>query len=124
MSELAWILNVTIFALAAINTIVWGYAIREAEEPSLLLGFLFRLIFNKWFILAMIIAMITAFVGIYIKLCYFKRDEYIDGKFFLPLQNNYYNFSSNACFKGETYLMAIGWNMANNYWNVYSWKVI
>jgi len=82
MSELAWILNIAIAVLAAINTVAWGYTIREVGEPSLSLGFLLRLIFNKWFILAMATALLVAILS-YIIL---KEKGVLAGRFFLTLQ--------------------------------------
>ena len=48
-----WILGVIIALLSALNTIFWGYCIRDLGDPQLQLSFLFKLVFNKWFILAM-----------------------------------------------------------------------
>jgi len=81
MSELAWILNIAIAVLAAINTVAWGYTIREVGEPSLSLEFLFKLIFNRWFILAIT----TAFVMSILSYAVLREMGVLVGRFFLSL---------------------------------------
>ena len=46
-----WILGV-IFALPTLNAMCWGYATIEVGNPQLALNLLFKLTFNKWFIMS------------------------------------------------------------------------
>jgi len=82
MSALTWILNVAIAALAALNAIAWGYCIRDIGDPQLSISFLFRLVFNKWFIVAMASAFLAALLS-YIVL---KEMGVLAGRFFLTIQ--------------------------------------
>jgi len=76
MSALIWMLNVAIATLAALNAVSWGYSIRDVGDPQLSISFLFRLVFNKWFILAMAPAFLAALLS-YIVL---KKMEGLNGK--------------------------------------------
>ena len=49
--------------LAAINAVAWGYAIREVGNPILAPEFLSRLVFNRFFILAMGSAFVAALLS-------------------------------------------------------------
>jgi drug/metabolite transporter (DMT)-like permease len=60
MSMLIWVLNIIVALLTAINVIAWGYAIREVGDPQLTLNFLLKLLFNKWFIIAIALAFIAS----------------------------------------------------------------
>jgi len=55
-----WALNVLIAILAALNTLFWGLCIREVGSPSMSLDFLFKLGFNRFFILALASAFIAS----------------------------------------------------------------
>jgi drug/metabolite transporter (DMT)-like permease len=50
---MSWVLGILIALLTALNTIWWGFAIREIGDPQLSLDFLLRLLFNKWYVLAL-----------------------------------------------------------------------
>lgn len=76
-----WILNATIAFLSVINVIAWGHVIKEVGDPRPSLDFIFRLVFNKHFILAMISAF-TASVLSYIVL---RELGIMAGRFFLSL---------------------------------------
>jgi drug/metabolite transporter (DMT)-like permease len=52
-----WGLNFLVFGLAFVNTIFWGFAIKSIGTPAISLSFLFKLVFNPWFILAMFSAL-------------------------------------------------------------------
>jgi len=81
MSALTWALNVAIAALAALNTVSWGFCIRDVGDPQLSLEFLIRLIFNKWFI----IAMASAFTAALLSYVVLREMGVIAGRFFLSL---------------------------------------
>jgi len=82
MNATAWTLGVMIALLAAINAVAWGYAIREVGDPQLSLSFLLKLIFNKWFILAMAVAFTAAILSYAI----LREMGVLAGRFFLSLQ--------------------------------------
>jgi len=81
MGALIWVLNILVALLAAINAIAWGYTIREVGDPQLSLSFLLKLVFNKWFILAMMSAFTAALLS-YIVL---RELGVLAGRFFLSL---------------------------------------
>jgi len=76
-----WILGAIIVLLSALNTIFWGYCIRDLGDPQLELSFLFKLVFNKWFILAMG----TAFVAAVLSYAVLRQMGVLAGRFFLSL---------------------------------------
>jgi drug/metabolite transporter (DMT)-like permease len=82
VGALTWVLNTSVALLAAINAVAWGHAIREVGDPQLSLSFLLRLIFNKWFILAMVVAFIAAILSYAI----LREMGVLAGRFFLSLQ--------------------------------------
>jgi len=47
-----WIFGVMIVFLVGLNTLFWGFALKEVGDPSFSLGFFIRLTLNKWFVLA------------------------------------------------------------------------
>lgn len=77
-----WLVNIAVALLAVINTIAWGFCVREVGDPKPSIEFLIRLAFNKWFILAMASAF-TASILSYIVL---QRMGVLAGRFFLTLQ--------------------------------------
>ncbi|OYT57593.1 MAG: hypothetical protein B6U76_00510 [Desulfurococcales archaeon ex4484_217_2] len=81
MGSIVWFLNVLIAFLAAINAICWGYAIREVGDPSFNLEFLFTLIFNKWFIAAML----SAFTASLLSYTIMRQMGVLVGRFFISL---------------------------------------
>jgi drug/metabolite transporter (DMT)-like permease len=81
MNYMTWTLNIVISALAALNAVCWGYCIREVGDPQLTLNFLFRLIFNGWFILAMA----SAFAASLFSYVVLKEMGVLAGRFFLSL---------------------------------------
>jgi EamA-like transporter family. len=81
MGALIWVLNTLIALLVAVNAVAWGYAIREVGDPQLSLSFLLKLVFNKWFILAMASAFTAALLS-YIVL---REMGVLAGRFFLSL---------------------------------------
>lgn len=81
MNATIWTLGVAIALLAAANAACWGYAIREIGDPQLTLNFLLKLVFNKWFILAMASAFIAALLS-YVVL---KELSVLAGRFFPSL---------------------------------------
>ncbi|MHC1627406.1 MAG: EamA family transporter [Candidatus Nezhaarchaeales archaeon] len=82
MSALIWVLNLAVALLAAVNAVAWGYATREVGDPQLSLSFLLRLVFNKWFILAMA----TAFTAALLSYAVLRKMGVLAGRFFLTLQ--------------------------------------
>jgi len=48
-----WYLGIVIAGLVGLNTLFWGWAIEEVGQPEVSLKFLYTLLFNRWFILAM-----------------------------------------------------------------------
>jgi len=76
-----WLVNILVAALATINAIAWGYCVREVGEPQLSLEFMFRLAFNKWFVLAMLSALASALLSYVI----LRRMGVLVGRFFLSL---------------------------------------
>jgi len=82
MNALAWVISIVIAGLAALNAIAWGYATKEVGDPQLTLSFLLRLIFNKWFITAMVSAFLAALLS-YVVL---REMGILAGRFFLSLQ--------------------------------------
>lgn len=81
MKPSLWILNATIAFLSVINVVAWGYAIKEVGDPRPSLDFVFRLVFNRYFMLAMISAF-TASVLSYVIL---RELGVMAGRFFLSL---------------------------------------
>jgi drug/metabolite transporter (DMT)-like permease len=77
-----WLVNIAVALLATINTVAWGFCIKEVGDPKPSIEFLIRLVFNKWFILAMVSAF-TASILSYIVL---QRMGVLAGRFFLALQ--------------------------------------
>jgi drug/metabolite transporter (DMT)-like permease len=81
MNASLWILGVAVASLTAMNTIFWGYAVREVGDPQPTIGFLLRLVLNKWFILAIASAFTASLLG-YVVL---REMGVIAGRFFLSL---------------------------------------
>lgn len=48
-----WYLGIVIAGLVGLNTLFWGWTIEEVGQPTVSLKFLYTLLFNRWFILAM-----------------------------------------------------------------------
>jgi drug/metabolite transporter (DMT)-like permease len=67
--------------LTALNTIFWGYTIREVGNSQLTIGFLFKLIFNKRFIFALTLA----FTASLLSYAVFREISVLTGRFFLSL---------------------------------------
>jgi drug/metabolite transporter (DMT)-like permease len=76
-----WLVNIAVALLAAINTVAWGFCVREVGDPKPSIEFLIRLVLNKWFILAMASAF-TASILSYIVL---QRMGVLAGRFFTSL---------------------------------------
>lgn len=74
-------LNAIIALLSAINTIAWGFVIREVGDPKLTIEFVIRLVFNKYFILAMV----SAFVASLLSYVILREFGVLAGRFFLSL---------------------------------------
>jgi len=55
-----WILNFVIALLAGMNSLFWGWCIKDLREMELTLVNLPRLVLNIWFILAVGIAFVAA----------------------------------------------------------------
>jgi threonine/homoserine efflux transporter RhtA len=81
MGMLIWVLNIIVALLTAINVIAWGYAIREVGDPQLTLNFLLKLLFNKWFI----IAIASAFIASLTSYTVLRELGVVAGRFFLSL---------------------------------------
>ena len=63
MAQLIWFLGISIALLTALNTISWGFAIREIGDPQFSLDFLLRLVFNKWYVLALASALVASILS-------------------------------------------------------------
>jgi drug/metabolite transporter (DMT)-like permease len=81
MNAVVWAVGVAVALLAALNAIFWGYTIKEVGDLQPTIGFFFRLVFNRWFILAMASAF-TASLFSYVVL---KEMGVLAGRFFLSL---------------------------------------
>ena len=68
--------------LAALNTYAWGLCIREVGGPYSKVDFLYKLVFNRWFILAMASAFAISLLS-YVVL---RRVGIIVGRFLLTIQ--------------------------------------
>lgn len=82
MNALMWALGVAIALLAAINAVFWWYCIREVGDPQMTMSFLFKLTFNKWFILALA----SAFAASLLSYAVLSALGVIAGRFFLTIQ--------------------------------------
>jgi len=76
-----WTINILVALLTALNAIAWGFCIREIGDPQLSLSFILKLLFNRWFILAMTSAL-TASLLSYMVL---RKMGVLVGRFFLSL---------------------------------------
>jgi multidrug transporter EmrE-like cation transporter len=77
-----WLVNLLIALLASINTIAWDFAIKEVGDPKLSIVFLVRLVFNKWFI----IAMASAFTASILSYIVLQKMGVLAGRFILTTQ--------------------------------------
>jgi drug/metabolite transporter (DMT)-like permease len=82
LSATLWLVNIAIMLLASVNTVAWSFAIREVGDPKLSIEFLTRLVFNKWFI----IAMASAFVASILSYIVLQRMGVLAGRFILATQ--------------------------------------
>lgn len=76
-----WAVGFVYASLSAINAIAWGYTIRSVGEPQLSPSFLFKLLFNIYFIIAMGVAFVAAVLS-YVVL---REMGVLAGRFFLSL---------------------------------------
>jgi undecaprenyl phosphate-alpha-L-ara4N flippase subunit ArnE len=81
MTQLIWFLGISIALLTALNTISWGFAIREIGDPQLSPEFLLRLIFNKWYLLALASALVASILSYAV----LREMGVLVGRFFLSL---------------------------------------
>jgi len=81
MNAVTWAIGVAVALLAALNAIFWGYTIKEVGDLQPTISFFSRLVFNRWFILAMASAF-TASLFSYVVL---KEMGVLAGRFFLSL---------------------------------------
>jgi drug/metabolite transporter (DMT)-like permease len=81
VTPLIWTLGILIALLTALNTISWGFAIREIGDPQLSLDFLLRLVFNKWYILALASALVASILSYAV----LREMGVLVGRFFLSL---------------------------------------
>lgn len=83
MKYILWILNVLIAALTAINVIAWGHAVRSIGEPEPTFRFLLKLVFNRWYI----IAISSAFVASLLSYIVYRTKGVLAGRYFLSLSH-------------------------------------
>ncbi|MEM4655249.1 MAG: hypothetical protein QXL34_07175 [Thermosphaera sp.] len=76
-----WMITTIIALLSAINAIAWGFVIRELGEPELATEFVIRLVFNKYFILAMV----SAFAASILSYVILRELGVMAGRLFLSL---------------------------------------
>jgi len=81
MNQSIWTLGVLIALLSALNTIFWGFAIREVGDPQFSLDFVLRLAFNRWYIFALASALVASFLSYAV----IKDMGVLAGRFFLSL---------------------------------------
>jgi len=81
MNAVNWILSLTIAVLAAVNAVCWGYAIKEVQDPSLTVEFVLRLVFNRFFIMAMA----SAFTASLLSYVVMSEMGVLAGRYFLSL---------------------------------------
>jgi drug/metabolite transporter (DMT)-like permease len=81
VTPLIWTLGILIALLTALNTISWGFAIREIGDPQLSLDFLLRLVFNKWYLLALASALVASILSYAV----LREMGVLVGRFFLSL---------------------------------------
>jgi len=81
MTQLIWFLGISIALLTALNTISWGFAIREIGDPQFSPDFLLRLIFNKWYLLALASALVASILSYAV----LREMGVLVGRFFLSL---------------------------------------
>jgi drug/metabolite transporter (DMT)-like permease len=81
VTPLIWTLGILIALLTALNTISWGFAIREVGDPQLSLDFLLRLVFNKWYVLALASALVASILSYAV----LREMGVLVGRFFLSL---------------------------------------
>jgi drug/metabolite transporter (DMT)-like permease len=81
-SAMLWLVNVAVALLAAVNTVAWGFCIREVGDPKLSIEFLTKLVFNRWFI----VAMASAFTASILSYIVLQRMGVLAGRFVLTTQ--------------------------------------
>jgi drug/metabolite transporter (DMT)-like permease len=81
VTPLIWTLGILIALLTAFNTISWGFAIKEVGDPQLSLDFLLRLVFNKWYVLALASALVASILSYAV----LREMGVLLGRFFLSL---------------------------------------
>lgn len=81
LDNLHWYLAFLISVLVGLNTLFWGYVVKEVGSPALSPGFFYALFFNKWFILAMVTGFTVAVLSYWV----FSKMGVMLGRFFLSL---------------------------------------
>ncbi|MCX8204497.1 MAG: hypothetical protein N3H31_02455 [Candidatus Nezhaarchaeota archaeon] len=81
MSWHIWVLGLAIAILSAIDAIAWGRAIGEVGDPHFSVGFLFKLITNKWYLLAMSLGFVISMLGYAVM----REMGVLMGRFFISL---------------------------------------
>jgi hypothetical protein len=91
--------------LAGVNTVAWGFAIREVGDPKPSIRFLTRLIFNEWFI----IAMVSAFVASILSYIVLQRMGVLAGRFILATQMGSDNTNSILRTRRKAFFTGMDW---------------
>lgn len=76
-----WVVGLLVAVFVGLNTLFWGFALREVGAPEVSLTFLFTLFFNKWFILAMLTGFTVAVLSYWV----YSDLGVMLGRFFLSL---------------------------------------
>jgi len=76
-----WLLGIVVALLVGLNTLFWGFALKEMGDPELNLGFILELVFNRWFMLAMVSGFTVAVLSYWV----YSALGVMLGRFFLSL---------------------------------------
>ncbi|WP_198011716.1 hypothetical protein [Desulfurococcus amylolyticus] len=102
------------------NAIAWGFAIREVRDPSMSLGFLLRLAFNRWFVLAMA----SAFTASLLSYAVLRWMDVLAGRFFLSLGAVATIITCTLVLGGEPHVEVVGRDNINNCRCALNWEVV
>jgi drug/metabolite transporter (DMT)-like permease len=76
-----WLLGIVVVLLVGLNTLFWGFALKEMGDPELNLGFILELVFNRWFMLAMVSGFTVAVLSYWV----YSALGVMLGRFFLSI---------------------------------------
>ena len=79
--ETHWLIGLVVVLLVGLNTLFWGYTLREVGNPDISLNFFLSLLFNKWFILAIATGFSVAVLSYWV----YSELGVMLGRFFLSM---------------------------------------